>query len=111
MVVCEAELIAYLRDTFGHHTDLDKRISIRILVLPDPVDTARLGILVRGRHVAIRIPRRIVAQIGNLANDHIILLQDRVQDRNTILADCVITCILELAGIVLVRFHELFLAT
>ena len=105
------KFIAYLRDTFGHHTNLDKRISIRILVLPDPVDTARLGILVRGRHVAIRIPCRIVAQIGNLANDHIILLQDRVQDRNTILTDCVITCILELAGIVLVRFHELFLTT
>ena len=52
-----------------------------------------------------------MAEVHNLSDDNIVLLNVRVKDRNAILTDCCVTCVLELASVVLLRTHELLLAS
>ncbi len=48
LTVARRELVANLRNTFRHNANLNKRLAIRVLVLPDAVHTADLAGLVSG---------------------------------------------------------------
>ena len=52
-----------------------------------------------------------MTEVHDFSNDDIVLLNVRMKDRNAILTDCCVTCVLELASIVLLRTHELLLAS
>ena len=53
----------------------------------------------------------VIAQVHHLANDYIVLLKGGVQDWNAVLADGGVGRILVFARVVLLRLHELLLAT
>ncbi len=52
LTVARRELITNLRNTLTHDTNLDERVAIRVLVLPDTIHTAHFARLVRGRGIA-----------------------------------------------------------
>lgn len=111
LTVARRELVTNLRHTLTHHTNLDKRLAIRVLVLPHAIHTADLTGLVSGRGITERLSSRILFEIDNLANHDIILLEDRMERRHAILLNRSLRRGLVLASVLLAREHELLLAT
>ena len=63
------------------------------------------------RCIAECISSCVITKVHNLTDDNVILLQDRVDDRQPCLGDRLVGGVLVLASVVLLGFHELLLAT
>ena len=78
------KLVPDLRNALADDSDLDERVSVRVLVLPHAVDAGGLAALVRRGQVSIHKAVRIALEVHDFADDDVILLNDGVLGGNAV---------------------------